>query len=180
MKLQSENLWLNAIGFQAIWWLAVLYREQSVPVIMALVALHFYGLSRDRLKEVKLVLGLSLVGIAADWVFVENKFIGFPNHVGIPLYLVALWLGFSSTVLHSLSWVFKLPVLAFVLGSIGGPLSYFAAGKLGAIEILVPTSEAMVALGAFWSVLFLAISVGMKRLSKQKPEPEKLQVANSI
>ena len=50
-----------------------------------------------------------------------------------PVWIIAMWMLFSTTLNHSLSWLKGRPWLSFLLGAIFGPLSYIAGTRLEAI-----------------------------------------------
>ena len=69
----------------------------------------------------------------------------------VPIWIVALWGLFASTLNISLSWLRHYKILAVLFGLIGGPLSYIAAEKLNAIQLM--NSYALIAIALGWALL---------------------------
>jgi hypothetical protein len=78
--------------------------------------------------------------------------------------LVAFAVNFSLALNESLQWFQEdLPVAA-VLGSLFGPLAYFSASRLGAIEIMNPVYMRLVPICIPWSVAMPLMSLIAKYL----------------
>lgn len=162
MKLNSENNLINAIGFQLSWWLVALYQERFTFVVVGLVFAHLIFLKSGRLKELCFVLMVTIIGVATDSLLVHFGVLAFDNLLLptipiVPLWMIVLWLAFSCSLNHCLAWIFKKPVITFFAGGIGGSLSYIAATKFGAIEILLPKELSFVILSLVWGILFLLL-----------------------
>lgn len=67
-----------------------------------------------------------------------------------------LWLGFASTLNVSLRWMHGRYWIGVLFGAVGGPLSYLAAEKLGAISMLQPQGL-LITLAAGWAVMMPAM-----------------------
>jgi len=163
MKISSENQLINAIGFQGIWWATVIYKGTAMPFVLLMVVAHFFGLKSGAKQELKIVIMVTAIGAVVDTVFTNLGFLDFrasaaPRVEFIPLWLITLWLAFACTIRHSLSWVFKKSSLAFVVGGVAGPLSYYAAANLEAIGLGSPLANSLVGIGFFWGLLFLGLS----------------------
>ena len=68
----------------------------------------------------------------------------------VPLWFLALWALFASTLHYSLSWLNRRYLLAASLGAVAGPLSYFGGEKIGAIEIMDNTVVSLIWLMIIW------------------------------
>ena len=131
----------NIAGFQIGWWICILGVKNNLiyigPLFMLIfIILHLFFISKLK-KEYKLIISGSILGIFIDGSF---KLTGIIDYVGdsnnsflAPLWIIAMWAGFSATINHSLFWLKKLNFLSFLLGSIFGPLSYIAGYKLNVI-----------------------------------------------
>lgn len=69
-----------------------------------------------------------------------------------PLWILALWLLFSTTLQVSLRWLQSNLLLAAALGALAAPLAYFAAARFGALT-LPQLSPALGAQAAGWALL---------------------------
>jgi hypothetical protein len=95
--------------------------------------------------------GLALAGLIA---FPESTRLGGPS----PLWMVALWAAFASTLRHSLGWLRGRWSLGVALGAIGGPLAYLGGEALGAITVTGTAGVAAVAVQyALATPLLLAV-----------------------
>jgi hypothetical protein len=144
--------WLNFLWFQCIWFVAILGREQTQWWLLALLLIHL-ALCKDWKTEIKLMLMCTSVGVALDSVFTWQGVFNFATPttlLPIPFWLVAIWLGFSGTLRHSLSYLLPHPTLAMLGAGISAPLSYLAGMRLGAVEFGLNTWQTAVLIGAAW------------------------------
>ena len=73
-----------------------------------------------------------------------------------PWWIVALWISFGATMNHSLEWLHKNKFVGVLCGAIGGPLSYAAAERIGAVEIIQPwLTYSLLSISWFLAVLIL-------------------------
>ena len=155
-----KNVLLNVAAFQIGWFSCVLGAAQGWPwagvtVAIAVVVLHLVLAPRPAV-ELRLI-GLALaIGALWDSLLVQLGWIAYPNETLItgaaPLWILALWALFTTTLNVSMRWL-KLRVLpAIVLGALCGPLSYWAAARLGAVQFVEPVAI-MVALALGWALI---------------------------
>ena len=123
-------------------------------MVGAVVLLHL-GFSRRPGRELRLVGAAMLLGLVVDSVLLATGWLSYPNGQWIPglapYWIVAMWGLFATTLNVSMAWLRGRPVLAVLMGAVGGPLSYLAGEKLGAIE-LVPPLPALAALALAWAL----------------------------
>ncbi len=86
--------------------------------------------------------------------------------------MLSLWAAFATTLNHSLRWVMHRPLVATLLGAIGGPLAYLAGAKLGALH-LPSLQTALPLIGVAWGIATLALSLIAMRL-QPTPLPKSL------
>ena len=144
--------WLNFIWFQCIWFIAILGREQIQWLLLGLLLTHL-ALSKHWKTEMKVMLLCASVGVALDSLFAWQGVFQFDTSntlLPIPFWLVAIWLGFSGTLRHSLSYLLPHPALAMLVAGISAPLSYFAGMRLGAVEFGLGTWQTAALIGAAW------------------------------
>lgn len=151
---------LNFLLLQAGWWAGVLSAAEreawlGVLVITAIVALHVM-LSDHSRAEFKLVLAAVAIGLLWDSLLIQAGWIvyaptNWPAALA-PLWILAMWAGFATTLNVSLNWLHGRYWLAALFGAIGGPLSYWAGAELGAAHLAAPL-PALTALTLGWAVI---------------------------
>ena len=116
---------LNIGGYQAIWFLCVLWGNKGALVGLLLVGLHLV-LSAKKQADLRMMALLAFWGMIVDGTLAWIGFFSFTEGgLPIPFWLLVIWLGLATTVHHSLAWMKTKPVLALLFGGIGGP----AAGR---------------------------------------------------
>lgn len=150
----------NVVLYQVGWFGCVLAAAAGRPVLSAMAALvpaalHLV-LARQRQIEAVLLIGAGLLGLVVDTVTVRTGILGFDTRLGpegiAPLWIVALWAQFGMTLRYCFGWLSGRYALASALGFVGGPLSFLAGARLGAVEISQPTLESLFFLGLMWAV----------------------------
>ena len=68
-----------------------------------------------------------------------------------------LWLGFCTTLQHSLRFFYEKPVLAVLFGGICGALTYLLAAHLEAVELAFNQLTSFYILAIIWAILFPAL-----------------------
>jgi len=165
---------LNYALFQGVWFAAVWGAAEGrvhlgFLAALAMLAVHLALVaSTERARELAYVLGFGLVGTAIDSGLRAAGWIAYPTsdawmHPTAPPWILGLWLGFAMLPRFSLAWLRPRPVLAAVLGAIGGPLSFFAGTRFGSIE--PASSAAWLAL----AVEYAALTAIMMRLAPRAP-----------
>jgi len=151
----------NIVGFQASWWLCVLGVKNGIiylgPIIMMIfLFLHFYFFSFNY-AEIKLVILFGIIGTIIDS---SMAFSGILSYSGTytsstsiaPLWITAMWCGFSATVNHSLFWLRNRYAASTLLGAVAGPLSYLAGVKFGAIQFNTSSIIALITVALFYAI----------------------------
>jgi len=150
----------NFILFQIGWFACVLGGANDRPwlgtgIALAIVAWHVGRAPRPR-AELILVLASAAVGAVADSVPVAAGWVRYASGTVVPgtapVWLVAMWMLFATTLNVSLRWLRRYPFAAIALGAIGGPLAYWGGARLGAMEFVAPVA-ATAALALGWAVL---------------------------
>jgi hypothetical protein len=162
---------MNVLAFQAAWLGSVAGAAAGrlwigPAAALAVVAAHVYSAARPA-RELTAVATVTTLGTAWDTVPAALGLIDYQGGLatlgGTPLWIVALWLAFATTLNVSLRWLRGRLALAVTLGAIGGPLSYVAASSLGALELAEPT-RALLAQALGWAVLLPVTSALAARL----------------
>lgn len=153
------RLLANFLAFQLGWFGCVLGAAHDHPwlgplVVLAIVLLHLF-LSRRPMHELRLIAAAMMLGLVIDSLLLASGWLQYPNGAWItgfaPYWIIAMWALFATTLNVSMRWIRGRTGLAVLLGSIGGPLSYLAGQKLGAISFIEP-NYALLALAAAWGL----------------------------
>ena len=152
---------INIIGFYIGWWTCVLGTANDIPylgpaVMILFLIVHYYLFVSD-IQEIYLVLIIGIIGTITDsLLFLSGSFIyagAYSNEILIaPMWITAMWAGFSATVNHSMSWLKDKWLLMVISGVVFGPAAFFTGEKFGAIEFH---------LSALFSGLVIAIVYGI-------------------
>ena len=166
---------VNYITFQAGWFACVWGAGQGMvwlgPVFVAVVMAFQAGiLMRMTRGQVYFILlgasiGLSLdTGMILAGVYVPvREFMPWPL---APVWIIALWVLFTSSFSLSLQALHGRPLLACLLGAVAAPLSYAAGGRMGAAIMNPSFLKGYVALGVVWGIavpLLFALSSALLR-----------------
>lgn len=162
------RFWGNLMGYQAVWFAAVIGagRGQWWPAVAAALGFAAWqlALSRQRMLELRLVaaaLGFAVLldgGLAATGMLdYAAATVAFPA-LGAPLWILALWCAFALTLTQSLRWLQPRPWLGVLFGAIGAPLAYLGAARgFNAMVFMPPTWPAVVLLAIGWAIAIPAL-----------------------
>ncbi len=143
---------MNFAGYQSLWFIAILGGQSFEWVLLLLILLHL-TLCNDWKTETKIILSCAAIGISIDSAFALQGLYQFseePNYLPIPLWLVGIWLGFISTLRHSLDFMRKKPLLMTMSAGLSAPLTYMAGMRLGAVEFPLGTPLSLMCIGLAW------------------------------
>jgi hypothetical protein len=155
MTQTGRRQWFNFVWYQALWLTAIAGGPPLTGALLLLLLVHLLWVDCWR-SEVMLMLGCALPGCAADSLLAHLGVFVFepaPAYAPIPLWLVAIWLGFAGTLRHSLRWLSARPGLMAVLAGIGAPLTYLGAARLGAVDFPHGALVTGLWVGTVWTVL---------------------------
>jgi hypothetical protein len=153
---------LNFALFQVGWFACVLGGAHDMPVAavaaaVAVVGMSLWWFSADRVSDLRLIEAVALIGFCVDTVhlrFGVFALVGDPRFPHLcPLWLLALWAVFGTTLRGSLSWLAGRYGMAALLGAVAGPLSYIGGAKLGAVTMHPNHVFSMAALAVGWAVV---------------------------
>ncbi len=153
------NVLINFAAFQIGWFSSVIGAAQQMPwlgplAFLVVLAIHLRQASRPK-SELGLVIACGVIGIFFDSLLVAAGWVTYPSglfsELMAPYWIVTMWMLFGTTLNLSMRWMKGRPVLAALLGAIGGPSSYYAGQKLGGIQFL-EFLPAMIALAIGWAV----------------------------
>jgi hypothetical protein len=148
--------------FQAAWFACVLGAAQDHAgwgiLAVAVAVLVTWRLSDRRDLEIALTVQAVLMGLAWDTLMLRAGWVNYASPgpgllaAWAPAWILALWALFATLLRGPLSWLQGRPLLAAVLGAVGGPLSYLGAVRLGAGSF-PDTREALFVLAVGWAVM---------------------------
>lgn len=149
----------NFILFQLAWFACVAGAAYGVPwfgvsVTLLTTAWHLRQSKRAK-PEILLMFAVLLVGASFDQVMLLLQLVAYQQHGWsaslVPVWIVALWLAFASTLNLSLAWLQGRYLIAAVFGASGGPLAYFGAQNIGAVTL--NGNASYIALSIGWAVI---------------------------
>lgn len=163
------NLWLNFLGYEAVWFAAVVGAAHDLawPGVLAFVLFACWqcGVSRQRRTELKLMLLAVICGLVIDGSLAASGLVSYAvPHLswppgGAPLWILALWGAFALTLMHCLRYLQKNLAVAALLGAVGGPVTYWCAGRAwGVVRFSAPTWHALAALAVGWAVAMVLLA----------------------
>ena len=155
----------NAVLFQLGWFACVL-GGNSPWLLLAAGALlvHLLFISRS-LAEVRLVVVVCVLGSTVDSLLLNADVFAFKQPgIVIPFWLMLLWALLAITLNHCLAWTAKPWWRAVLLGAIGGPLSYYAGQRLGAVQFPLGLWPTLAGLSLLWAGLFAVLVAIADRL----------------
>lgn len=159
---------LNLALYQAGWFACVLGAASGRPgwgaaAALTLIAAHLL-LVRDRGEELRLILFAGALGAAVDTLQLRLGVFSFPSGqlafgpAGLaPPWIVVMWMQFATLFRFCLRWLGGRYLLSGLLGLVGGPLSFLAGERLGAVVFLAPRGRGLAILAAVWALAMPAL-----------------------
>lgn len=173
------NMLVNVIAFKVGWLSSVVGVANDVPllgpaVILAAIVIHL-AIARQASTELLLVITTGVIGAGVDSVMIAAGWLSYPSGMLVagfsPYWIIAMWMLFATTFNASFRWLQSRQFLAFLLGAVFGPLSYYFGAKLGAVT-LNDFYVSMAALAVAWGLLMPALLALAKRLDGYAPAVE--------
>lgn len=154
------SFWITLAAYELVWLAAVLGAARGLawPGVAAvgLFAAWRLSVSRYRQVELRLLAVTVLLALALEGLWVTAGFIVYaaPWPVATaPAWLIGLWLAFALTLVPLFGHLHSRPLLAGVLGAVGGPLAYLAGAKAHALQLPAPLWRGLLALAVGWGVV---------------------------
>lgn len=175
-------LWANIIGYQLVWFVAVIFagRGEPWPGVAAALAFVAWQIAVSQHRRAGLrVLAIALVcGVVIDGLVRGLHLADYAAAVpalpggGAPLWILGLWACFSLTLSGPLRALGTRPWLAVVLGGIGGPLAYAGAARgWDALVFQAPAWRALALLAVGWAVAMPLLATLTHRWSLVRTMP---------
>ncbi|OUU80905.1 MAG: hypothetical protein CBC38_00175 [Gammaproteobacteria bacterium TMED78] len=152
---------INFLFFQLGWFACVVGAANNLyllgPIVVFFVVFFYLARSINPVKELFFVLIVSLIGLLWENFIIILEVLEYrSNNIVIgfaPLWIVAMWASFSTTIKISLSWLNRKIYLLFIFGFFGGPLSFYAGESLGGV-IFLDRALGYTLLAVGWSIMF--------------------------
>jgi len=150
----------NVVVYQCVWFACVLGAAANRPWIgiaaaAAAVLLHLYLAPAPR-RELPLILLAIVAGAAFESLLVASGWVRSSPALlfgsVMPVWMVALWAAFATTLNVSLRALRRRYLLTAVIAAVGAPLAYQAGVALGALQ-WVQATPALLLVAAGWAVL---------------------------
>ncbi len=157
------RFWANLIGYQLVWFCAVIAAGHGWawpgPLAFALFAGWQLANSRHRAADLQLIATAVLLGVLLDgtlalkgWCVYATSAPALPGG-GAPIWILTLWGSFALTLNESFRYLQNRPWLAAALGAVGGPAAYFGASRgWHAVTLTAPAWHGVAALAVGWGV----------------------------
>lgn len=155
MKLFSaiNSKSFNLILFNLMWLGLVLGRESLLFITVPFVIIYVCLLLGSGRIRVYMLLIPATIGITVDSVLTLAGIFSFANAgLLIPLWLIMLWLAFSTTLTQSLSFLSKNWLFAAIAGGIAFPFNYAVGERLGAVTFGESYLFTLFVIGIVWLV----------------------------
>jgi len=151
-----KKILINLALFQ-IGWIVCVLGGNLYAVLFTLLALclHQWLVLSDRV-EWKLIIIVVAIGCLWDFTMTQTGVIQFADTspLGIPLWLVCLWLLFATTFMHGLFWLNRHLWLAVIFAAVLGPASYWLGANLTEAELGLPLMTSLLIMALGWGLLF--------------------------
>jgi hypothetical protein len=172
------KFWLSLIGYQAVWFAAVIGAAHGVawPGIAGFVIYAAIQLLLARNIRVDLTLAATAVvlGFLLDGGLIRAGLATYatpwPSPAFAPAWILALWAAFAMTFTQSLSYLQERLWLAVLLGLIGGPMAYFGAARAWQVVVFTPPIwPGLLWLGVGWALAAPLLAWMAKRGTADMP-----------
>jgi len=153
-----DKVW-NFLLYQGAWFLCIFLAARGLPGVAAAVTLFAVGIhlamAVDPASELRLVAVAGFVGLLVDSFNLSLGIYRFGEAMSLawlcPPWIVAMWMLFAITLRSCMGWVTQSLVVAAVVGFVGGPISFLAGERLGAVTFLDPRPIGVLSLGLVWA-----------------------------
>jgi hypothetical protein len=175
------TFWSNLIGYQIVWFSAVIGAGRGLwwpgviaAAIFILLHLVFARQSRiGRTTDFKLLAVAVLIGTLLDGILATSGLARYAANDmtlpsgGAPLWILSMWASFALTLRHSMTFLLGRPTVALVFGAIGGPLAYFGASRGWQVIVFAePRWMALLALAIGWGLAIPLLTMLAQRWSE--------------
>jgi hypothetical protein len=169
--MPASTVFANILLFHTAWLGGVLGAAHGRPWLgpaatLGVVAWHLAKAPRARPEALLLVIAF-VIGAAFESLLVLGGWLRFESgsiaDATAPLWVIALWAAFATTLNVSLRLLHRRQAVAALLGAVAAPLAYYSGSRLGAVEF-VNVGTALLVIAAGWVVLMPALVSLAERL----------------
>ncbi|WP_330925802.1 DUF2878 domain-containing protein [Candidatus Sororendozoicomonas aggregata] len=149
---------INGLLFMAGWFACVLGGNNvALAATVLIVIIHITCITSWK-KEGKLLTLMLLVGSAIDSLLGYIGLLQFgSDRLLLPVWLACLWLLFSTTLRHSLAWMYRYKCSASVAAAVVAPFNYYSGAKLAGIGLAQPLWQPLLIISLIWVVLIFSL-----------------------
>lgn len=156
------NFWISLIGYQVVWFAAVIGAGRGLvwPAVLGMLIYAAWQLTHSLqwLVDLKLMTTAVALGLLLDGVLLHAGWLTYatawPASTMSPAWMLALWATFALTFTQSLKYLQNRLLLASLLGAIGGPLAYLSTARgWHAVTFAPPTWHALLCLCIAWALI---------------------------
>lgn len=174
MRLRAVRLAIIVTLSQLSWFACVLGAASNSPWIgpaagAGTLAFNLLVLEKP-LNVLKLAVVGALLGLAVETPLILTGLVSYsaPGPLANlpPLWLIALWVVFSTLPNTALAQLHGRVLLQAVLGLVGAPLAYLAGERLGAMSFIERPTLGLAAIGLLWAVAFPTLMAAAKRIER--------------
>ena len=160
--MQKLKVFLVLTGYQ-ITWLSCVFGETKlsypmlgfwVGIIFLIIYLFF---NQNKKKFVKISLSISIPGYIFDTLLVYFQVYDFETIAKLgtlPLWMIVLWLSFSTLFDEILTFFKSYKILGIILSGMLGPLTYYLGEPIGVIKIY-NFQVFIISMILFWMILMI-------------------------
>lgn len=149
----------NALLFNIAWLLCVKFGD-AVAVITCIVVLvlHFRFITTNS-KESLMLIQVLVLGVFVDGLLIATGVLiddagSLTLQLFAPIWMMALWLLFATTLNHCFVWLQSRLLTASLLGAVAGPLSYWVGTNLSSLNLAMPLIQSLFIVGLIWALVF--------------------------
>ena len=141
--MQKAKVFLVLTGYQ-LTWLSCVFGEKKLSYPMTgiwfgiIFLLTYFYFNQNKKKFIKISLLISIPGYIFDSMMVYMQIYNFETSVKfgtLPLWMIILWLSFSTLFDEILIFLKNYKILGIILSGILGPLTYYLGEPLGVVNI---------------------------------------------
>lgn len=166
---------INIVFLQVLWFASILgaAHRWMTPALIWFGLFVCWNIMRSghAKQDISIVLLATPLGFALDTLWIRLGWLEFSHTLPFPgvapLWIAMLWAGLALTINHSLRWLQSRPGLAAAFSLLSGPLSYYAAARLGAVQINEPY-WLLTSVGLSWAVFLPGLLLFARNLDKSE------------
>lgn len=145
---------VNLIIFQTAWFSAALLKDDSVVILVLLLALHAF-LSTKKQADLCALISLLPIAIVSEFLMITTSLLSYQSEYILPVWIMLLWGHLCLSINHSLEWLKKVPLVwQSLLAALAGTGSYAAATSFGVIKLHNDQVISLLIIAVIWAVQF--------------------------